>query len=503
MLFNMKIKAASLNAPFKPNSCLVKFFIESDNLAKELEWFLIDNSFKLNPVQEKYFLDKENSELKFYNTESAPEVVFLFKVKKGEDLSVDYFRNSMAGVVQKIVNEEISYLYFNPPQYANFSGQFENENYYYQTFVEGALLGNYTFTKYKSKKKKEKPLEALLLAEDTRKAATAIAAGQKVVDAVYFARDLVNEPAVVLTPAELAARAKYELKKTGVAVTVFDKKELQKRKMNAILAVGGASVNEPKLIIMHYKPKTKAKKKIALVGKGVTFDAGGLSLKPTSAMMDMNGDMAGAALVIGTIKAVSSLNIPVEIIGVVPAVENVISGSAFKPTDIIISASGKSIEVKDTDAEGRIILADALDYASRQKPDEIIDFATLTGACVVALGEFAAGLFSKNDLLAKNIKHAGNKTYERTWRLPFWDEYKKLLKSDIADVPNLGPRWGGAITAGKFLEHFVDEKITWAHIDIAGPAMKNDLTDYTKKYHTGFGVRLMVEYLSNVSGNKK
>jgi leucyl aminopeptidase len=252
------------------------------------------------------------------------------------------------------------------------------------------------------------------------------------------------------------------------------------------------------MIIMHYKPKGKTKKKIALVGKGVTFDAGGLSLKPTNSMMDMNGDMAGAALVIGAIKAVSALKLPVEIIGVVPAVENVISGSAFKPTDIIITASGKSIEVKDTDAEGRIILSDALDYASRQKPDEIIDFATLTGACVVALGEYAAGVFTKDDILAKNLKKAGNKTYELTWRLPFWNEYKKLIKSDVADVANLGPRWGGAITAGKFLEHFVDEKISWAHIDIAGPAMKNDLTEYTKKFHTGFGVRLITEYVKEI-----
>lgn len=499
MPFNLKVKSVNANASIKPNSCLVKFIVDSKNLGKDLEWFLLDNSFKLNPVQEKYFLDKENTELKFYNADSAPEIVFLYKIKLNDDFTTDYFRNTIAGVIQGIESEDISNLYISAPPFDQFKTHFENETYFYTTFIEGAYLGNYVFDKYKSKKKKEKQLEVNLLAGTGAFINKAVETAKIVSDSVILARNLVNEPAVVLTPTELAVRAKNELKKTGVTVTVFDKKELLKRKMNAILAVGGASVHEPKMIIMHYKPKAKAKKKIALVGKGVTFDSGGLSIKPTSAMEDMNGDMAGAALVIGTIKAASALSLPIEIIGIVPAVENVISGNAFKPTDIIIAASGKSIEVKDTDAEGRIILADALDYASRQKPDEIIDFATLTGACVVALGEYAAGLFTKNDILAKNIKHAGNKTYERTWRLPFWNEYKKLIKSDVADVSNLGPRWGGAITAGKFLEHFVDEKITWAHMDIAGPAMKNDLTNYTKKFHTGFGVRLMVEYLSNKS----
>ncbi len=498
MLFNLKIKTTDFNSPVKHNSVLVKYLIDSDNLGKELEWFLIENSFKLNPVQEKYFLNKDNTELKFHNSESSPELVFLFKVKADDEFNPDYFRNSIAGVIQKIENEGITNLYLCLPEYDKFKKHFEDENYFYQTFIEGISLGNYSFDKYITKKKKEKQLDAFIQCGNAKQLNAVLKTSQIITEAVFFTRDLVNEPASFLTPDGLAKKAKAELKKTGVNVTVFDKKELQKRNMNAILAVGGASVNEPRMIIMHHKPKGKLKKKIALVGKGVTFDAGGLSLKPTNSMLDMNGDMAGAAMVIGTIKAVSKMNLPIEIIGVIPSVENMISGSSFRPTDIIISASGKTIEVKDTDAEGRIILADALDYASKQKPDLILDFATLTGAVVVALGEYAAGLFTKDDSLAKEIKKAGNKTYELTWRLPMWNEYKKLMKSDIADVSNLGPRWGGAITAAKFLEHFVDEKITWAHIDLAGPAMKNDLTNYTKKFHTGFGVRLMVEYLKNI-----
>jgi len=192
------------------------------------------------------------------------------------------------------------------------------------------------------------------------------------------------------------------------------------------------------------------------------------------------------------------LQLPIELIGIIPAVENMVSGNSYKPGDIVKTASGKTIEVKNTDAEGRIVLADALEFASKQKPDEIIDFATLTGAIAVALGLYAAGIFSKSDAMTDLLKTAGDTTYEKVWRMPFWDEYKKLLESDIADVSNLGSRWGGAITAGKFLEYFVDEKIPWVHIDIAGPAIKNDFKSYTKKYDTGFGVRLMIEYFNEL-----
>ena len=249
---------------------------------------------------------------------------------------------------------------------------------------------------------------------------------------------------------------------------------------------------------MHYKPKSKVKKKIVLVGKGVTYDSGGLSIKPTDGMIEMKADMAGAAAVIGIIKSAALLNLPFELIGVVPAVENMISGNSYKPSDIVSTASGKTIEVKNTDAEGRIVLADALEYASKQKPDEIIDFATLTGAAVVALGLPTAAIFTKNEEMADSLYKSGQKTFERVWRLPLWDEYDKLIESDIADVSNLGGRWGGAITAAKFLEHFVDENIPWTHIDLAGPSIKHDFTNYTKKYNTGFGVRLITDYLEKL-----
>jgi leucyl aminopeptidase len=213
-------------------------------------------------------------------------------------------------------------------------------------------------------------------------------------------------------------------------------------------------------------------------------------------MDEMKADMSGAAVVAGVILAAAKTKLPVNILGVIPAVENMPSAKSFKPGDIVLTSSGKSIEIEDTDAEGRVILSDALEFASKAKPDVIIDLATLTGACVVALGEFVAGLFTKNDKLADELYKTGLKTYDRLWRLPLWDDYNYLIKSNIADVKNLGIRWGSAITAAKFLEKFVDKNIAWAHLDIAGPAMANDFNNYTKKYMTGFGVRLLFEYLS-------
>jgi leucyl aminopeptidase len=259
------------------------------------------------------------------------------------------------------------------------------------------------------------------------------------------------------------------------------------------------SDNPPRFIVIEYngagKARIKKQKKIALVGKGVTFDSGGISIKPAANMGEMKADMSGAAVVAGTILAAAFEKIPVNLIGIIPAAENMPSGKSMRPGDIVKTSSGKTIEIDNTDAEGRIILADALDFASKVNPGVIIDLATLTGACVVALGENTAGLFTKNDKLSAQCFNLGVKTYERVWAMPMWDDYNQLIKSDVADVKNVGGRWGGAISAAKFLEKFVDKNIPWAHIDIAGPAMANSFTNYSKKYMTGFGVRLLFEYL--------
>jgi leucyl aminopeptidase len=494
MHFKLNISAKSDQLLFKSNSALVKFFIESDNLEK-----LVDNFFEsleqvLSPLQKKCFLDKKNDELIYYSNGKEPSVIILKKIKVNKEFSNDFFRNYFAGLIPSLVGKEIYNMNAMIPAFSHFPGHFESDKYMIQTIVEGIILGNYTFDKYKNNREVEKSLQVLLHYSDNRMVSQIVAETIKIMDAVCFVRDLVNEPSITLTPQEFAKRTKSELSKNNIKVSIFDKKELKRRKMNAILAVGGASVNDPLMMVLHYKP-VSSKKKIALVGKGVTYDSGGLSIKPTASMIEMNTDMAGGALVVGVIKAASMLKLPVEIIGVIPCVENMLGGSSYKPGDVIKSYSGKTIEVKDTDAEGRIILADALAFASQQKPEEIFDFATLTGAIVVALGESLAGLFSCNDDVANKLILSGNKTSERLWRMPFFNHYKELIKSDIADVANLGSRWGGAITAGKFLEYFVGENIPWAHLDIAGPALKHKSTNYTEKYGTGFGVRLMIDYL--------
>ena len=497
MHFNLSIKAESDKLKFGDEAGLVKFFIEGENLEKLVDDFFASFSFPQNMIQKKSFLDKKNNSLTYYSSFGEPSVIFLQKVKVDKDFSSDFFRDYFAGLLPTLKSKQIKAVHVIVPAFSHFPGHFISDEYLIQTIVEGIHLGNYTFDKYKSEKKPKENLQFVLHYSDKSLVNKVIEKANQIMSAVHFTRDLVNEPAITLTPLEFAKRTKSELTKLGVKVTVMNKKELQKRKMNAILAVGGASDHEPLMMVLEYKPKV-SRKKIALVGKGVTYDSGGLSIKPTQSMLEMKADMAGGGCVIGTIKAAAALKLPVELIGIVPCVENMINGLSYKPGDIIISASGKTIEVKDTDAEGRIILADALHYASKQKPDEIIDFATLTGAIAVALGVIIAGMFTKNDDLAKRLNDAGDKTFERLWRMPFSDDYKTMIKSDIADVSNLGPRWGGAITAGKFLEHFVDEKIPWAHLDIAGPAIKHDYNNYTKNWDTGFGVRLMTDYLESI-----
>ncbi|WKZ70721.1 MAG: leucyl aminopeptidase [Melioribacteraceae bacterium] len=493
-MFNLKFNSVNKVSSSKPESAVILFVHEKlskSEFKNQLDLTTIKFSEKLY----RKYSNEDVTSFKYSFHEGNIEYLQIIKLKK-DKVTNDTFRNELAGIIKLL--EYLKTLFIVIPNYSSIKNLFHSEEYYYQSIFEGVYLGNYNFDLYKSKKKSAKKLEVVLVTKNVSLSKKAIATSNKLMNAVDFTRDLVNEPAITLTPAELAKRTKIELTKQGIKVTVINKKQLKEKKMGAILAVGSASPNDPCMIVMHYKPKVKVKRKIALVGKGVTYDTGGLSIKPTQGMLEMKADMAGGATVIGILKAAAELKLPYEIIGVVPAVENTIAGNAYKPGDVIRTASGKSIEVKDTDAEGRIILADALEFASKQKPDEMFDFATLTGAVAVALGLYSAGMFTKNDNLADLLYETGMRTYERVWRLPFWDDYNKLIDSDIADVSNLGPRWGGAITAGKFLEKFVDEKIPWVHLDIAGTAIENDMNNYTKKWHTGFGVRLMIDYLQNL-----
>jgi leucyl aminopeptidase len=363
--------------------------------------------------------------------------------------------------------------------------------------ADALAQSDYKYDPYITVKKEQKriPIHATLIAPgaDPKK----LNGSAKVMaDAVQTVRDLANAPANVLTPTELANRAEEVCKRVGVKCTVYGKRDIQRMKMGGLLAVNRGSAEDPRFVVMEYSPR-KAKKHVALVGKGITFDSGGISIKPAEKMEEMKFDMCGAAAVIGIMEAVAGLELPVRVTGIFASTENLPSGSAYKPGEIITMMSGKTVEIVNTDAEGRMILGDALHYASNLKPDTIIDYATLTGACVVALGSEATGLFSNDDELAQKLIESGERVGERLWRLPAWDEYKELIRSEWADMKNSGGRWGGAITAAVFLKEFVDCP-SWAHLDIAGTAYAESETPREARGATGAGVRVTIDFLRSL-----
>ncbi len=316
-------------------------------------------------------------------------------------------------------------------------------------------------------------------------------------DGVRTVRDLGNAPSNIVTPTTLAERAVEIANELGIKCTVYGRREIQRMKMGGLIAVNRGSIEEPKFIVLEYAPP-RAKKHVALVGKGITFDSGGISIKPAERMEEMKFDMCGAAAVIGTIEAAAKLGLPVKISGFIPSTDNLPSGSAYKPGEIITMMSGKTVEIVNTDAEGRMILGDALHYASLRKPDHLIDYATLTGACVVALGGEASGLFSNDDELARKLIECGDRVGDRLWRMPVWDEYKELIRSEWADMKNSGGRVAGAISATMFLKEFVTCP-SWAHLDIAGTAWAENENAREAKGATGVGVRATVRFLEELT----
>ena len=358
----------------------------------------------------------------------------------------------------------------------------------------GVRLRAYTFDRYKTKRKddEERGLKAkvALCVADAAAARKAWRRREALADGVVLARDLVNEPANVLFPEEFARRAQ-SLKKLGLAVEVLDGKALRKRRMNALLGVAQGSRREARVVVMRWNGGRRGATPVAFLGKGVTFDTGGISIKPAASMEDMKGDMAGAACVTGLMRALAVRKARVNAVGVIGLVENMPDGNALRPGDILTSMSGQTIEIINTDAEGRLVLSDLLWYVKdRFKPQFMIDLATLTGAIIVALGAEHAGLFSNNDTLADRLLLAGEATGERVWRMPLAPEYDKLIDSKFADMKNTGGRHGGAITAAQFLQRFV-EKTPWAHLDIAGTGLASPQSDINKSWGAGWGVRLL------------
>ncbi|MFQ5771006.1 MAG: leucyl aminopeptidase, partial [bacterium] len=318
--------------------------------------------------------------------------------------------------------------------------------------------------------------------------------GKVVSEAANFTRDLQNHPGNWITPTRLAEIARETAKEGGLKCDVLVKEDMEELRMGALLGVAQGSVEPPKFIVLEHNSGKANIDTIVFVGKGITFDSGGISIKPSEKMEEMKFDMSGGAAVMGALKACAQLDIPLHVVGLIPATENLPGGHSMKPGDILRTSSGKTIEIINTDAEGRLILADALDYAKRYQPRAVVDLATLTGACVVALGHYATGLFGKDSNLLSRLKQAGEKTGERLWELPLWEAYDEDIKSDYADVKNSAGRWGGAITAAAFLAKFADG-YPWAHLDIAGTAWSDKELAYVPKGGTGLGVRLMLQFL--------
>jgi leucyl aminopeptidase len=369
--------------------------------------------------------------------------------------------------------------------------------------VEVTEAALYRFDQMKSKTSQAKrALRKIVLAvprrSDLDDGEQAIKEGQAIAAGVKLARDLGNLPGNVCTPTYLADTAKELGKQHHVKVSVLDEAEIKTLGMGSFLSVSRGSRQPPKLIVLEYHgAKKQDEPPVALVGKGLTFDAGGISIKPAGAMDEMKYDMCGAASVLGAIKAVAELKLPLNVVGVIPACENLPDGAANKPGDIVTSMSGQTIEILNTDAEGRLILCDALTYTERFNPQAVVDIATLTGACVIALGNHASGVMGNNDQLARELINAGKYTYDRCWQLPLWDEYQKQLDSNFADMANIGGREGGAIIGGSFLARFT-KKFKWAHLDIAGTAWKTG----KDKGATGRPVPLLTQFLIDRSHKK-
>jgi leucyl aminopeptidase len=376
----------------------------------------------------------------------------------------------------------------------------------------GALLRHYSFKKYLTKKGNEegsgngaepKPAQdgitkLTIHCPDPDKARAAFTHKQAVAEGVIFARDLVNEPANVLGPVEFADRVK-ELERIGLEVEILDEEQLTELKMNTLLSVAQGSVRPARVAIMQWNgAKSKRAKPLAFVGKGVVFDTGGLSMKPAAGMEDMKGDMGGAAAVVGLMYALAERKAPVNAVGAIGIVENMPSGSAIRPGDIVVSMSGQTVENLNTDAEGRLVLADVLWYVQeRFKPRFVIDLATLTGAIMVALGKDFAGLFANDDKLADQLLAASKVTNEKLWRMPLDKSYDKLMDSKNADVKNIGGRWGGACTAAAFLNRFIKKDVPWAHLDIAGTAMDATKSEINTSWGSGWGVQLLDRFVAD------
>ena len=490
----MKIKSDSTNPSKKKTSLLCTFILE--NSSQPLGLGKINSRINLAIKQSFKETEGKIGKLSIINTlDTLPaKKILLAGLGNKKKISNDSLRFVSGKIAQKARELGISEFSIIVPK--GIVKEIETLN----QIIEGVKLSLYSFDKFKKNKAKKSP-DLTLLVSKKDKISKAIKEAEITADGVIFTKSIANLPPNECSPATLASFAKSLASKNKMKCSIFSKSELKKKGFGGISAVGQGSKNEPRLIVLEHSKGKRNEKPIVIVGKAVTFDTGGISLKPSEKMDEMKFDKCGGCTVLGIMKSVSELRLPINLVGIVPSVENMPGGESYRPGDIVKLFSGKTAEILNTDAEGRLILADALSYGEKKySPKAIIDFATLTGACIVALGTNVAGLVSNNERLKNNLINASEKTTEEIWQLPLNDDYMDMIKSDVADMKNIGiGRAAGTITAAAFLKNAV-EKTPWAHIDIAGVAWTQTATKekpYNPKGATGFGVRLILNYLKN------
>ena len=498
----MEIKIRKASPLDVKTACLVIGVYEkglSEPLLKELDQKL--GGLLRQAQRNDEFTGKTSEHILFQPAGHLPaERVLLIGLGPKAESSLEKIRQAAGIAMQQVVGKKLGQVAFALPLGAD---EKDDSAAHIQATAEGILLAGYRFDQFlgeKAKASRKLPKAVTVVigkAHDKQACESALEKAQKLSRAVVVARDLVNAPGNIKSPAYLVEQAQAAAAESTLKCKVLNKKKLSEEGFGALLGVAQGSVREPYLIVLDHQGGNKGEQPVVLVGKGVTFDSGGISLKPGEKMDEMKMDMAGGAAVIGTMLAAALLELPINLVGIVPTVENMPSGTAYRPGDILTSLSGQTIEVLNTDAEGRLILADALTYAKRYEPKLVIDLATLTGACIIALGHQATAVLGNDQKLVQSLLDAGEASGERLWQLPLWDDYDQQIKSDVADVKNTGGRPAGTITAAAFLKKFAGD-FRWAHLDIAGTAWSDRNQSYTSKGGTGVGVRLLVTFLQHL-----
>ncbi|MFZ1804096.1 MAG: leucyl aminopeptidase [Nitrospira sp.] len=499
----LRVHAKQGHVDTETTDALVLLLCEGEGLPKE-DGAILDRALggALRALLQSQEFDGKAGEVVVFHTHGKipAKRLILVGLGKKHDLGLDQIRQAMGHAVKRVRQAKSSAFAVALPSIVPHETSPIDVG---QTMTEGAILGSYQFTAYRSDAPTGKGVTAMTVLapqkDHLRQLSEGIRRGVATAEATVYVRDLCNHPSNVMTPTRIASEAKTVAKEVGVNLKILEQKEMEQLGMGALLGVAKGSHEPPKFIILQYHgAKNKHDRPVVLVGKTITFDTGGISLKPAENMEQMKADMTGGAEVLAAMRAAARLKLPLNLISILPAAENMPGGRAMRPGDVVKTLSGKTVEVQNTDAEGRLILSDGLTYATRFKPAALIDIATLTGACVVALGQFAIGMFGTDATLKDAVHKAGLRAGERVWEMPLWDEYFEQLRSDVADMRNIGGRGGGMITAALFLSKFVGDA-PWVHLDIASTDWSERERAYIPKGPTGIGTRLLIQFLINRS----